>query len=66
METSRDYKGEQLVEFEEPVSLNDKKVQDRFDIADLANCEHQINEIRLKAFSRHPLQHDGPSGQEEQ
>ena len=49
--------------FEEPVSPNDKKVQDRFDIAHLANCEHQINEIRLKAFSRHPLQRDGPSGQ---
>ena len=49
--------------FEEPVSPNDKKVQDRFDIAHLANCEYQINEIRLRAFSRHPLQRDGPSGQ---
>jgi hypothetical protein len=49
--------------FEEPVSPNDKKVQDRSDIAHLANCEHQINKLRLKAFSRHPLQRDGPSGQ---
>jgi hypothetical protein len=49
--------------FEEPVSPNDKKVQDRFDIAHLANCNYKINEIRLKAFNRHPLQRDGPSGQ---
>jgi hypothetical protein len=49
--------------FEEPVSPNDEKVQKRFDIVHLANCEHQINQIRLKAFSRHPLQRDGPSGQ---
>jgi hypothetical protein len=49
--------------FEEPVSPNDKKVQDRFDIAHLANCEYKINKLRLKAFNRHPLQRDGPSGQ---
>ena len=49
--------------FEEPVSPNDKKVQDRFDIAHLANCEYKINKLRFKAFNRHPLQRDGPSGQ---
>jgi hypothetical protein len=52
--------------FEEPVSPNDEKVQKMFEIAHLANCEHKINKIRLQAFSRHPFQRDGPSGQENQ
>jgi hypothetical protein len=51
------------VGFEAPVSPNDEKARKRFDIAHLSNCEHQINRIRLKAFSRHPLHRDGPSGQ---
>jgi hypothetical protein len=51
------------VGLEEPVSPNDEKARKRFDTAHLSKCEHQINRIRLKAFSRHPLQRDGPSGQ---
>ncbi len=49
---------------EAPYSPNDPKLQRRFDIAHIANCETRINRIRLQAFSRPPpLPSDGPSGQ---
>jgi hypothetical protein len=48
-----------------PVSPNDKKVQRRFDIAHLVNCEHRISKVRLQAYSRlQPYQSNRPSGQE--
>jgi hypothetical protein len=49
---------------EAPYSSNDPKLQRRFDITHIANCETRINRVRLQAYNRSsPPRSDGPSGQ---
>ncbi len=50
---------------EAPFSPNDPKLQRRFDISHIANCETRINRVRLQAYNRSsPPLSDGPSGQD--